>query len=146
MRITRETDYAIRAVLYLSEKSNKSISVTELHEKLDIPKTFLAKILQKLNRIGILESSRGVSGGFKLAKPPSKISLYDVVHAIQGEVIVNQCAVDGEICSRKEICSVHPVWRKIEAMIIRELKTVNFSTLAQNGYKNTVQALPNREV
>ncbi|MCI0468438.1 MAG: Rrf2 family transcriptional regulator, partial [Nitrospirae bacterium] len=78
MQITRETDYAIRSVLHLAEKPEGIAMIDEISKSRDIPKTFLAKILQKLTRAKIVKSHRGVKGGFQIARPPDKINLYDV--------------------------------------------------------------------
>ncbi|RMG58807.1 MAG: Rrf2 family transcriptional regulator [Deltaproteobacteria bacterium] len=130
MKVTRETDYAIRAVLLLSEDRGKTLPVSALSEKMDLPRSFLAKILQKLSRAGIVESIRGASGGYRLKRNPSRISLYDLYKAVQGEFVVNECAVEGRVCSRKERCAVHPVWKKIEREAVREMKKHSIASLS----------------
>ncbi|WP_333652544.1 RrF2 family transcriptional regulator [Dissulfurispira sp.] len=71
MEITRETDYAIRCVLHLSEAPNNVIMVDEIVKAKSIPKGFLSKILQKLAKANIVKSYRGVRGGFQIAKAPN---------------------------------------------------------------------------
>ena len=92
--ITRKTDYAIRCVLHLAEAGKDVLMVNEIAKEQDIPKSFLAKILQKLAKAGIVESLRGVKGGFRLAKKPEDISLLDVVELMEGPVAMNVCAAD----------------------------------------------------
>ena len=110
MLVTRETDYAVRCILYLAQDSVQIANVTEVSRKVHIPKTFLAKIFQRLVKAGLVESIRGMNGGFPLAKRPSDISLLDVMTAIQGPVGINVCAVNSKKCSKSSTCSVHPVW------------------------------------
>ena len=87
MQITREGDYGIRSVLYLARQPFKKISfVTEIAEENKIPRSFLAKILQKMVKAKIVRSYRGVKGGFSLSKPAREISILDVLEAIEGKL------------------------------------------------------------
>jgi Rrf2 family protein len=94
MLVTRETDYAVRCVLYLARDRDKVTSVAEVAAAMHIPKSFLAKIVQRLVRSGILESIRGVKGGFRLAKKTREINLLAILEAIQGSAGINLCAID----------------------------------------------------
>ena len=94
MLITRETDYAVRCVLYLAQKPDQRTIVDEIARSMHIPKHYLAKILQRLVREGIVESVRGIKGGYRLLKLPQEISLLDIMRDIQGSVPVNVCAQD----------------------------------------------------
>jgi len=131
MLVTRETDYAVRCVLYLAESDDQIANVTEVSRKMHIPKTFLAKIFQKLSRAGIVESIRGMNGGFRLSKRPSAISLLDVMHAIQGPLGINVCAVNSKKCSRSSTCSVHPVWVGLRKEVDRRLQEQTIGKLVR---------------
>ena len=129
MLVTRETDYAVRCVLYLARQQDQITSVSEIAEQMHIPKSFLAKILQRLVRDGIVESLRGVNGGFRLLKNPNHITLLEVLTAIQGIAPVNNCAIDKRRCSMSSHCGVHPVWLEIRREIERRLATQTISGL-----------------
>jgi Rrf2 family protein len=122
MLVTRETDYAVRCVLYLAREKDLVANVTEISHAMQIPKTFLAKILQRLIRSKIVGSLRGMNGGFKLAKKPVDISLLDIMEAIQGPAGINVCAVDSKKCQRSSSCAVHPVWVDIRKEVENRLK------------------------
>jgi Rrf2 family protein len=122
MLITRETDYAVRCVLYLAQKPEQRTIVDEIAKCMHIPKHYLAKILQRLVREGIVESVRGIKGGYRLLRPPKKISLMDIMGTIQGAVPVNVCALDKRRCQMSSTCSVHPVWVEIRKDIETRLK------------------------
>jgi Rrf2 family protein len=122
MLVTRETDYAVRTVLYLAKERNRRASVTEVAHAMHIPKSFLAKILQRLVKSNILISTRGVKGGFELAQKASEISLLSIMEAIQGPAGINLCAVDSKKCKLSATCSVHPVWVAIRKEVERRLK------------------------
>ncbi len=129
MEITREEDYAVRCVLKLSSAPERIFVVSEISKSMSIPKAFLAKIMQKLVRAGIVESIRGVKGGFRLKKKPHDITLLDVINAISGEIPVNRCVVDKRSCNRVRKCSVHPVWVELQKVILDKLKSVDFREL-----------------
>jgi Rrf2 family protein len=129
MQITRETDYAIRCVDYLSDKWGSVTMVDEISKGKCVPKSFLAKILQKLTKASIVKSYRGVKGGFELARPPKDITLLDVIEAIQGPVAMNVCALDETMCGFSSSCAIHPVWIEIRREVEKILKKNNFAKL-----------------
>lgn len=129
MQLTRETDYAIRCVHYLSGKLGTVTMVEEVSREMHIPRSFLAKILQRLTRAEIVKSYRGVKGGFELARHPRKINLLDVIEAIEGPVAMNVCALDERLCDLSSTCSVHPVWIEVRRQVEKVLKKTNFAGL-----------------
>lgn len=122
MLVTRETDYAVRTVLYLARDRDRSASATEVAHAMQIPKSFLAKILQRLVRSHILTSMRGRNGGFRLAKNPPEISLLSILESIQGPAAINVCAIDSRMCRLSATCTVHPVWVQIRKEVERRLR------------------------
>jgi len=133
MQITRQADYAIRCVLYLSQCRGEVKVVDEIARAKSIPRVFLSKILQKLTKAGIVRSYRGVKGGFELARRPRDISLLDVIEAIDGPVALNICAIDKKMCSLSNTCSVHPVWVKLRRELERRLREYNFERLLKES-------------
>lgn len=129
MQITRETDYAIRCVYYLSGKKSGVTMVDEISKEMNIPKSFLAKILQRLGKVSLVKSYRGVRGGFMLARAPKEISLLEVIEAVQGPVAMNICAIDEALCERSSSCAIHPVWVEIRKQVEQILKKKNFEDL-----------------
>jgi Rrf2 family protein len=130
MLITRETDYAVRTVLYLARDRDRTANVTEVAHAMHIPKSFLAKVLQRLVRHHILSSMRGVGGGFRLAKKPSEISLLDIMEAVQGPAAINVCAIDSKRCSLSATSAVHPVWVDIRQDMEKRLRRQTMDKLA----------------
>lgn len=121
MKIARETDYAVRCVLFMARTPSRFFTVREISTVQEIPPSFLAKILQKLSRAGITASARGSRGGFRLAMDPGDITLLKVVEAVEGRLAPNDCLVEGRACSRAGRCSVHPVWRELREEIAGRL-------------------------
>lgn len=105
------------------------VSAGEMSKAMLIPKDFLAKILQRLSRKGIVKSTKGAAGGFRLTKPPDEISLLEVIEAIQGPTAASACAVDENVCSLSSTCAVHPVWVELRELIEERLKHETFAKL-----------------
>ncbi|KAF0145452.1 MAG: BadM/Rrf2 family transcriptional regulator [Nitrospirae bacterium] len=133
MYVTRKADYAIRCVLYMTKNTWRVTSVDEISNAMYVPKSFLAKILQRLMKAGIVSSTRGIKGGFQLAKDPKDINLLEVIEAIQGVSAANICAIDSRLCRLSGRCTVHPIWVKIREKVEKELKKENFEKLAKKS-------------
>ncbi|MBI4595943.1 MAG: Rrf2 family transcriptional regulator [Candidatus Tectomicrobia bacterium] len=144
MKITRKSDYAVRCVLFLLSKPDGLANVIDISRQMHIPKSFLAKILQQLLGAGIVESIRGIKGGFRSAKKPEDISLYDVIKAVGDPVVMNVCAVDKKMCALSQTCSVHPVWVDLRDMVEKYLKKVNFACLVDQYRQRPEQYLGRR--
>lgn len=132
MQITRETDYAIRCVYYLSGKKGGVTMVEEISKEMKIPNSFLAKILQKLGKASLVKSRRGVKGGFELTRAPQEISLLEVIEAVQGPVAMNICALDEALCGFSSTCTIHPVWVEVRREVEKILRGKNFADLRTN--------------
>jgi len=132
MQLTREGDYGIRSVLYLARQPYKKISfVTEISDEYKIPRSFLAKILQKLVKAKIVRSYRGVKGGFSLARQAKEISVLDVLEAIEGRLSLNVCLADKKKCDFSRHCPIHSVWANVQAKVTDVLRKSTFDDLAR---------------
>jgi len=129
--ITREADYAIRCILYMSGAGGKLANVKEISGAMEIPQSFLAKILQKLLKADIVESVRGAGGGFRLKKQPSEVNLHEVVVAIDGTMALNRCVDDPSTCELYPECVVHPIWVDVSRELEAILKNKDFRGLAE---------------
>jgi Rrf2 family protein len=131
MQITRQADYAIRAVMYLSKLgSNQRAATSQVAKEQSIPPSFLAKIISQLSIAGLLHTSRGARGGVMLARPAHDISLLDVVEAIDGPISLNECSsVDGT-CNFGEDCQLREVWCDAQEDLVKRLRATNFAQFA----------------
>jgi len=131
--ITRDTDYALRALCYIAAHKDSMMPAGELVAALDIPRPFLRKILQTLNRNGLLKSYKGQGGGFMLARSPDRIYLLDLIKIFQGPFKLNQCFFKKEICPNTKKCVVKQKLDRIERYVLRELKTISIVSLLRKG-------------
>lgn len=132
MELTRKGEYAIRGIIYLARQPvGKMALISEIAEASDVPQTFLAKIFQSFAKQGIVNSYRGTGGGFVLGRSPSRITLREVVEAVEGPIVPNRCLIGKGFCDRDVNCPVHPVWRKVQQQVVQILESVTIEELAR---------------
>ena len=130
MQITRQADYAVRAVLHLAKAGNSERSATSaIAKEQSIPPSFLAKIISQLSIAGLLHTSRGARGGVTLAREPRDITLLEVVEAIDGPIQLNECVGDNGICTFDDHCPIKPVWCDAQDELVKRLRSTNFEQL-----------------
>jgi len=130
MRVTRAAEYAIRCMLYLSRQGEGPlVSRQEIARQADIPAHFLAKIAQDLAKAGLIEIRQGARGGFALSRPPSAISLLEVVETMIGEIQLNDCIGRPAGCKSSDNCAVHRVWWKAREQLRGTLRQVSLEQL-----------------
>jgi Rrf2 family protein len=134
MQITRQADYAVRAVLYLANLGTSERAATStVAEEQRIPPSFLAKIISQLSIAGLLHTSRGARGGVTLAREPADISLLEVIEAIDGPIQLNECVADDSLCSFDDTCPLRSVWSDAQGELVARLKKTNFAQLMQGN-------------
>ena len=131
--LTRNTDYAIRAICYMSDKRKDVVSVTELVKALKIPRPFLRKLLQVLCGERIVTSYKGIGGGFKLAKDPDAIRLTDLIEIFQGPVSINECVFKKALCPNRKDCPLKKKIDRIGNHVISELQSITIGGLIREN-------------
>jgi Rrf2 family protein len=118
MLSTRAADYALRGMLYLAQQPlDRLVMANQIATAEDMPEYFFSKILQQLAKAGLVNSFRGVSGGFVLARPPEEITVRDVIEAVEGPLAASRCAVNPESCQRSGTCPFHQYWKEAQASL-----------------------------
>ena len=128
MRLSRKSDYALRAVMHFAGlPKGKLASIGEVAKAQGIPREFLAKILKDLTWGGILVSFQGVTGGYRLAKPAKEITFLDVIEAMDGPVSLNLCTEKDCECQHFDDCPMKEFWIKQQDHFRKALSRANFS-------------------
>jgi len=104
-----------------------------LAKSAQVPPEFLGKVLQALNRAGLITSQRGVNGGFSLAKPGDSITMLSVIEAVEGPLRLNVCLQDDPKCERRVFCPAHRVWREAQDGLERVLSGATVGGLAREA-------------
>lgn len=117
---SRSCEYAIQAVLYLSNREREGagpVHLKEISSALRIPHHFLSKLLQTLTHNEIAVSWKGLNGGFELVRPPNRIKLIDIVDAIDGKEFLDKCVLGFSHCDENNACPVHSYWKQAKNYI-----------------------------
>jgi len=130
---SKTCEYAIRASIFIASQSfqDKRVTVKDIAEKIDSPKSFTAKILQTLVKNNLVHSVQGIRGGFEIPKGIlSQINLSQIVIAIDGDSIFTCCGLGLGRCSEIHHCSVHEKFKEIRSEIVMMLVDTNLEELA----------------
>jgi Rrf2 family protein len=132
MIYSRSCEYAIRAFIHLSQAPDGKFTMArQIADEEEIPAHFLAKILQQLTRKGLLRSSKGPSGGFRLGASPADVRLLDIVSAIDGMSAYETCLAGLPKCSNKSACPLHDGWTALRSRIMEFLGRNTIESLAK---------------
>ena len=131
MQVTRALEYANRSVVLLSAHHGRGpLLVNDIAKATAAPPNFLHQVLNSLARGGILRCRRGTKRGYELARPPDRISLFDVYEVIEGPLGLTSCTVEGKWCPREQHCSLSSVWHDIQDAIVERLRAATLDRLS----------------
>src|ERR1700674_4992699 len=138
LRLSKKADYALIAMKHLALRpARRGSRAREIAEQYDIPVELMAKVLQRLVHERLLASHQGTRGGYHLSRPPSTISVADVIQAVDGPLTVTACSTDEENCDQYAKCNVRdPLW-KIKERILLALQECSITELASDGQSPT---------
>jgi Rrf2 family cysteine metabolism transcriptional repressor len=131
MKISTRTEYGIRVLLTLARTDDGAcLSLTEIARREKLPHAYLEQLVRDLRRAGLVTSTRGVAGGYRLARPAAEIAMTDAVRALDGPLLEMPCAgvEDLEHCDRPQPCSVHDIFQRVYESLSASLGA---STLAE---------------
>jgi len=131
MQLQISTDYAIRIIYYLVNHPDDLPTATVIAEQMGITYPFFIKVANKLKHSGLICAIQGRNGGYYLDHPGEKISLYDIISAMEGDIKINRCLHDDNYCSRGAAmhCSVHDALLDVQNELIGRLSDVYMSEL-----------------
>jgi Rrf2 family protein len=111
MQLTRKSDYAMRAMVYLARSGGAGPrTIADVSVNCDVPRQFLAKILKDLTQAKLLIAFKGAKGGYKVARKPSAISLLEIIEATGGPIALNTCVEGPHRCPKIRTCGLYRVW------------------------------------
>jgi Rrf2 family protein len=132
VKITRQADYAVRVMTYLSELPlDTRVTTGTISEAESIPLPFLAKVISGLVTAGLVVTSRGMGGGVVLARPPEEITLLQVIQAVDGPILLSQTLSRSDSDGHESDSAIPDVWGSLRAGLTQDLGAVTMSDLAR---------------
>ena len=127
IKVSKKSQYGLRAMVLLAKsyKLKRVLSTKIISEKEGVPFDFLEKIISQLERVGLVQSKKGVQGGYMLSRSPAKITAKDIVSVLEGK----ESTVDCAFCGRSKKCLTKNVWGKIDMAINKTLKSITLADL-----------------
>lgn len=136
MRITQEADYALRISYLLAKKNDSIVDGKTISEEINVPVNFCLKILRKLVKGGLVTSYKGASGGYKLSKKPSDITLKDIIEIIDGPIEIHRCLDSTFKCSQGEMkrtCVFHRIFDRINSDMAQKFSKISLELIADES-------------
>jgi Rrf2 family protein len=127
--LTRRGDYAVRAMYDLAASHPRRRKAGEIAAAMDIPRTFLSRVLAGLARSGLLDAVAGPSGGYVLSRSPAEISLLEVVEAAEGKLALTECVLRGGPCAWEDTCAIHDTWVEAQQAFAARLADTSLEDL-----------------
>ncbi|HOG46336.1 MAG TPA: Rrf2 family transcriptional regulator [Anaerolineae bacterium] len=134
MRFSAKEQYGLRAMAELASRYGQGqVALSEVAQSQGISLATLEQVVAPLRRAGLLESTRGASGGYALARPPQAISVGDVLRAIDGALVPIPCLEDagGACCERAHQCATRPVWALVRARLAETLDSLTLADVCR---------------
>jgi FeS assembly SUF system regulator len=131
LRISKLTDYAIIILSYLAHEGAAMTSAASIARDSHLTGQTVSKLLKILAKSGLVLSARGAGGGYQLAYPAEKITLADVVSAIEGKVAMTECCAAINLCSLDSLCGIKENWQVINKIILTALAGVSLRDMMQ---------------
>lgn len=129
LRVSKLTDYATEVMAALAAVPARVHSAQELAERVRLELPTVSKLLKQLASAGLIESFRGVNGGYRLARPAAEISLAEIVEAIEGPIGMTECSVAEGQCERASQCGVRGSWQLINNVLDNALRAVSLADM-----------------
>jgi FeS assembly SUF system regulator len=148
LRISKLTDYATALLTQLAGMPERQVSAQQLATEARLPLPTVAALLKRLGRAGLVRGSRGVAGGYSLARPPKDISVAEIIAVIEGPVALTECALGDGNCSLESDCVTRANWRQISRAVRVALEAVTLADMTRPAGKSvprTVKFLPMKQ-
>ncbi|HEY0749253.1 MAG TPA: SUF system Fe-S cluster assembly regulator [Steroidobacteraceae bacterium] len=130
LRMGKMTDYATVVLASLAQEPSTARAAAELAERTRLGRPTVSKVLKGLQRAGMVISSRGAQGGYRLARPPDQITAAQILDVFEGPIAITECSGASSQCGIERLCRVGGAWQRVNAAIRRALEDVTLHQLA----------------
>ena len=139
LRVSKLTDYATAVMTVLADAPVRVHSAQELAERARLEPPTVSKLLKQLAHAQLIDSFRGVNGGYRLAREPARISIADIVIAMEGPIGMTQCSAHAGQCDHEPHCGVRVNWQRINQAIAQALDNVSLADMLRPPRRRSVE-------
>ncbi|CAL1241559.1 SUF system Fe-S cluster assembly regulator [Candidatus Methylocalor cossyra] len=130
LRIGKLTDYAIVILGHMARRPGQIYAAADLAQWTGVAATTVSKVLKALTRAEVLTSTRGVKGGYQLARPPDQTSVASIIYALEGPIALTECELEHDSCQKSSSCRIRSNWTVINRAIRAALESVTLADMA----------------
>ena len=147
LKISKLTDYGVLVLSQLAAQGSTQQSVDDLATSTGLAVTTIRKVMKALADSGLVITKRGVKGGYRIARPPSQISLRDVVEAFEGPIALTECSTTDSACDITDTCNLSDSWGGINQLILQMMSRISLEEVrnphvVDKLYRQMVQQSP----
>lgn len=144
LALSKRGNYAVRSAIFLarSYEADRPKKLREVSAEMCVPRTFVSQILGDLVHAGLAVSSFGKTGGYRLARPPTEISLLEVVEAAEGPLVSRRCTLGDVVPCWSSVCPLHETWRQAVTSLRSMLATTSLQCLTERDRNIEAGAYP----
>ena len=142
LRISKLTDYGTVILALLASDPERPLAAAEVSERTRIALPTVSKLLKKLQRTGLVISTRGSHGGYQLARPAHEVTAAGILDALEGPVAITECSGAHSSCGLESNCSVGNAWQRVNAAIRKALTDITLAQMSGTERNVTTATVP----
>ncbi len=131
LRMSKLTDYGTVVMTYLAKENDRLHAVSEIAGQTRVSAPTVSKVLKRLVREGLVVSHRGAKGGYSLARQPARISMVEIIDALEGPLGLTECGSTPGLCVQESLCSIRTNWQRINRAVRQALASVSLAEMAE---------------
>jgi FeS assembly SUF system regulator len=135
LRLRKLTDYATVIMAHLAREPDQVAAASEVAAAIGVATPTVSKILKMLANALLVQSMRGAQGGYRLARPAGKISVAEIIDAVEGPLAITECCAIGGLCTQEDGCAIRNSWQRINALIHRSLDTITLAEFSKPAFR-----------
>jgi Rrf2 family protein len=141
LRLTKKADYGLMALKYLAEHPDQAaLSAKDIAEAYHIPPQLLAKILQRLAKVGLVRSTAGMNGGYALVRDAGEITVFEVIRAVDGPLFLTACSSGPKPCDLTDSCTIKEPMARVNDSITELLQGIRIGDLVDSDPLNAAKS------
>jgi len=130
LRISKLTDYAILIMVELNEQHGEVINTQLLASYTHLELPTVSKVIKLLARAGLVQSFRGINGGYSMDRSASNVSVAEIIAAIEGPIAITECSIEEGVCSQEQVCNLRSNWQRISSAVARAMEGVTLDQMS----------------
>ena len=131
LRISKLTDYAILVMVELNERHGEVLNAHALADSTHLELPTVSKVLKLLARANLVQSFRGINGGYSISRVAGSISVAEIIAAIEGPIAMTECSVEVGLCSQEQVCNLRSNWQLISSAVARAMEGVTLAEMSR---------------